>query len=126
MSTNILWPFVCGPACFLERVVILVRRQLLATVAATGILFVWGIATHVGLHGALDATPVLKTSQEEQVIAAIQEPELALDDGIYMGSRGLLLVVNTLADGNGRWFLRLPAPVDLLWFWLEADDRKHC
>ena len=100
MSINILWPSVCGPACFLERVVILVRRQLLATVAATGILFVWGIATHVGLHGALDATPVLKTSQEERVIAAIQEPELALDDGIYMGSRGLLLVVNTLADGT--------------------------
>ena len=100
MSINILWPSVCGPACFLERVVILVRRQLLATVAATGILFVWGIATHVGLHGVLDATPVLKTSQEEQVIAAIQEPELALDDGIYMGSRGLLLVVNTLADGT--------------------------
>jgi hypothetical protein len=76
------------------------RRQLLAILAATGILFVWGMATHVGLHGVLDATPILKTSQEEQVIAAIQEPDLALADGIYMGSRGLLLVVSTLADGT--------------------------
>ena len=76
------------------------RRQLLASVVATGILFIWGIATHVGLHGALNATLILKTGQEEKVIAAIQDPDLALADGIYMGSRGLLLVVSTLADGK--------------------------
>ena len=75
-------------------------KQLLGMVFATGILFVWGMATHVGLHGALDAIPILKTAQEEQVIAAIQKPDVALADGIYMGSRGLLLVVNTLADGT--------------------------
>jgi hypothetical protein len=76
------------------------RKQLLGILAATGILFVWGMATHVGLHGAIDAIPVLKTAQEEQVMAAVQKPDVALADGVYMGSRGLFLVVNTLADGT--------------------------
>ena len=57
-------------------------KQLQGIVIGTGILFVWGMATHVGLHGVLDAIPILKTSQEEQVIAAIQKPDLALADGI--------------------------------------------
>ena len=55
---------------------------------------------HVGLHGALEATPILKTAQEERVIAAVQKPDVALADGIYMGSRGIFLVVSTLADGT--------------------------
>lgn len=76
------------------------RKQLLGILAATGILFVWGMATHIGLHGALDAIPVLKTAQEEKVIEALQNPSVALADGVYMGSRGLFLVVNTLADGT--------------------------
>ncbi len=75
-------------------------KQPLGILAATGILFVWGMATHVGLHGALEAIPILKTAQEEQVIAAVQKPDVALADGIYMGSRGVFLVVNTLADGT--------------------------
>ena len=76
------------------------KKQLLGILVATGILFVWGMATHLGLHGALNALPVLKTVQEERVIAAVQKPDVALADGVYMGSRGLLLVVNTLADGT--------------------------
>ena len=75
-------------------------RSLLGLVATTLILFVWGMAMHVGLHGALDAISVLGSSQEDQIIEAVQDSKVNLSDGVYMGSRGLFLVINTLADGT--------------------------
>lgn len=75
-------------------------RSFLGIAVATLILFAWGMLMHVGLHGGLEAITILDPSEEEQVIETVQEPGLALADGIYMGSRGILLVVNTLADGT--------------------------
>lgn len=76
----------------------LLRYHVLGGLAAALILFVWGVAVHLGVHTALDAIPVLEETQETQLIKTIKHPPLALEDGIHMGASGLLLVVNTTDD----------------------------
>ena len=75
-------------------------RSFLGIALATLILFAWGILMHVGLHGGLEAITIMDASQEDQVIEMVQDPGVTLSDGVYMGSRGIFLVVNTLADGT--------------------------
>ena len=75
-------------------------RSFLGIGLATLILFAWGMLMHVGLHGGLEAITIMDASQEDQVIEMVQDPEVTLSDGVYMGSRGIFLVVNTLADGT--------------------------
>ena len=75
-------------------------RSFLGIVLATLILFAWGMLMHVGLHEGLEAITIMDVSQEDQVVEMVQEPGVTLPDGVYMGSRGIFLVVNTLADGT--------------------------
>lgn len=76
------------------------RYYLLGTLAATWTLYFWGMAMHLGLHEAIQAIPVLSEVEETHLVDTIQDPEVALQDGVSMGRHGLFLVVSTLDDGT--------------------------
>jgi hypothetical protein len=72
----------------------------LGTLAATFTLYLWGAAMHLGVHTAVQAIPVLDEAVETQIITALQDPAVAIPDGIHMGGRGLFLIVSTLDEGT--------------------------
>ena len=76
------------------------KYYVCGTAATTFTLYIWGAAMHLGVHTAVQAIPVLNEAVETQVITTLQEPAVAIPDGIHMGGRGLFLIVSTLDDGT--------------------------
>jgi hypothetical protein len=74
----------------------LTRYHLLGTLAAMLTLFFWGAVVHMGLHEAITAIPVLDEANETQLVETLRT--VTPEDGIYMGARGILLVVSSLDE----------------------------
>lgn len=74
------------------------RYHVLGTLSATLILYVWGMAVHLGFHTAIDAIPLLDEARETKLVEALKHPPVALEDGVHMGASGLFLVVNTTGN----------------------------
>lgn len=72
------------------------RYHLLGTLAAMLTLFIWGAVVHMGLHEAITAIPVLDEANETQLIETLRK--VTPEDGVYMGARGILLVVSSLDE----------------------------
>jgi len=60
------------------------RYHVLGTLSATLILYVWGMAVHLGFHTAIDAIPLLDEARETKLVEALKHPPVALEDGVHM------------------------------------------
>ena len=85
------------------------KYYLQGTLATTVTLFVWGMIMHVGLHDAIQAIPIMDETVETQLATSLQDPAVALPDGVHMGARGLFVVISTL-DNNTDTFSGLSLP----------------